>query len=557
MKIKTKIVTGYAVISVCVLIVAVVSLFGLKQVRSDYQNIIDGSDFTVITLREIQYYITGQANDERGFLLTGNPEFKGEIQDKAKNVRQRIDRLKPLMISAKEKELLDKLSSAHTKFTDINMRVIDLYGQGKTAEAQQVSFGEGRKLRKDLEASYNEVVKIQEDEATNNRSRTDSYSERMNLLVLSAAVLLLIFGLLFGVLFSNRIIQPILKITRDMREGKLNFETLSVANDEVGVLTHEFGNMITRLRKMVLGVQATAEQVASSSEELTASAEQSAEASNQVAIAITEVAEGASEQLTAVHHTRETVDQINDGIQQVMTKINHMSDSSRQTAVAATDGRKTVDTAISQMDKIDRAVSSSAAAVIKLGERSNEIGQIVDTISGIAGQTNLLALNAAIEAARAGEQGRGFSVVAEEVRKLAEQSAESAKQIADLIGKIQTETSRAVAVMQEGTSEVKAGTDVVAAAGQSFAEISASVDHMSGQVNEILITMRNLAAGSQSIVTSVDSMEKVSKNTAGQTQMVSASTEEQSASMEEIASSSQKLAQMAEELKTTIRAFQV
>ena len=292
MKIKTKLVAGYVAISVFVLLIAVVSLFGLRQVRADYQDIIDSSDSTVIILREIQSYIIGQANDERGLLLTGGPEFKGEIQDKAKNVKQRIELLKPLMTSPREQELLAKLTDTHTKFTDINMKVIDSYNQGKIAEAQQLSFGEGRKIRKELENSYNEIVKIQMEEAADNRNSADNYSDRINMIVLAAAVLLVALGIILGVVLSNAIIRPITKITEDMKSGKLNFEALTTTDDEVGTLTQEFGNMITRLRKMVLGVQGTAEQVASSSEELTASAEQSAEASNQVAIAITEVAGG-------------------------------------------------------------------------------------------------------------------------------------------------------------------------------------------------------------------------------------------------------------------------
>jgi len=119
----------------------------------------------------------------------------------------------------------------------------------------------------------------------------------------------------------------------------------------------------------------------------------------------------------------------------------------------ANDGGQTIELAIAQMGKIETTVNSSAQVVSKLGERSKEIGQIVATISGIAGQTNLLALNAAIEAARAGEQARGFTVVAEEVRKLAEQSQEATKKIAVLIGEIQGDTDNAVVAMNNGTRE--------------------------------------------------------------------------------------------------------
>lgn len=223
----------------------------------------------------------------------------------------------------------------------------------------------------------------------------------------------------------------------------------------------------------------------------------------------------------------------------------------------ANDGGQTIELAIAQMGKIETTVNSSAQVVSKLGERSKEIGQIVATISGIAGQTNLLALNAAIEAARAGEQARGFTVVAEEVRKLAEQSQEATKKIAVLIGEIQGDTDNAVVAMNNGTREVKSGADVVDSAGIAFREIVNLVSEVSSQVREISAAMQQMAAGSQQIISSVNKIDELGKKSIGETQNVSAAAEEQLVAMEEIASSSQVLAKLADELQTSVAGFQV
>lgn len=557
MKVKTKIISGYGVMSILIVIVAVVSLIGLNQVRADYQDIIDDSDATVIALRDIQYYFTGQANDERGFLLTGKLEFKNEIQQKSDHVKQVVNHLRPLLSLAKEQELLAKLDEAHTKFTHINLQVIDLYSEGKITEANYLSFNEGRKLRKDQETYFNELMKIQEEEIDTSRREADTYSERIKVTVLVVTAVMISLGLFLGLFLSRNIVNPINKITKDMKNGNLNFAELVTTNDEVGVLTREFGSMVTRLRQMVLSVQTTAEQVASASEQLNESAEQSAQAANQVAEAITGVAAGAEHQLGSISSTKMTVGQMNDEIMQVTSQMNSVSYSSTRAVQAANDGQGIVNTACNQMGNIDKTVGHSAAAVAKLGERSQEIGQIIEAISAIANQTNLLALNAAIEAARAGEHGRGFAVVAEEVRKLAEQSQQSAKQIANLIGQIQAETDNAVNAMNEGTKEVKTGIEVVSSAGQAFNQIASLVNEVLGQVEEISVTMQHLAEDRQKIVGSVEQLENVSQETVGHTQTVSASVEEQSASMQEISASSQNLAKMAEQLKGTIQGFNV
>jgi len=386
-----------------------------------------------------------------------------------------------------------------------------------------------------------------------------SISTIRNQAILIAVIAVLLGGILMYFI-AARMVNPIITlvgVANKMAKGDLTQSVVVATDDEVGQLSVAFNAMGSNLKGLIQQVQKNAEQVAASSEELTASAEQSAQAVNQVAGTISDVAQGAVIQTKEVDSMSAQVEQMSTGIQQIAANSNKVSEMSNKTASAAQDGKKAVNAAISQMMSIEKSVANSAEVVTKLGEGSKEIGQIVDTISGIAAQTNLLALNAAIEAARAGEQGRGFAVVAEEVRKLAEQSQEAAKEITTLISKIQSETESAVTEMNHGTNEVKLGTEVVNNAGRSFEEIFALIDQMSSQIQEISAAIQQMASGSQHIVTSVRDIERISKDIAGQTQTVSAASEEQAASMEEIAASSQALSKLAEELQAAAGKFMV
>jgi methyl-accepting chemotaxis protein len=375
------------------------------------------------------------------------------------------------------------------------------------------------------------------------------------------SVACLIIAVIAIIVFAKQFVKPILLIRDEcllLAQGDLReSETKVFSEDEIGQLAKGFRDMRANLRDLITKVHSQSEQLAASSEELTASADQSAQAATQVAISITDVATGAEEQLSVANEASAVVEQMSASIQQVAATTNDVAEQSTQAASKASEGNRSVNKAVTQMIQIEETVNTSAKAVAELGERSKEIGQIVATISGIAGQTNLLALNAAIEAARAGEQGRGFAVVAEEVRKLAEQSQEATKQIASLISEIQGGTDKAVLAMDDGTREVKLGAEVVNAAGLAFQEIVVLVNQVSEQVKGVSLTIDQMAVGSQQIVGSVNRIDNLSKKTTAEAQMVSAATEEQSASMEEIASSSQSLANLAMDLQEAVSKFRV
>jgi methyl-accepting chemotaxis protein len=379
------------------------------------------------------------------------------------------------------------------------------------------------------------------------------------IVILSSTLLSITIAALVAMYLSKRIADPIVNVVTSVQEvanGNLAVKNIEVTTkDEIGQLSTAFNMMVANLRRLIKEVSQSAELVAASSQQLTAGAEQTATAVNQVAETVVTVAQGAENQLQAVNETMSIVEEMSAGIQQIAANANNVASVADKTSHSAHDGKAAVGSAIRQMENIEKTVVSSAEVVTKLGERSKEIDEIVNVISGIAGQTNLLALNAAIEAARAGEQGRGFAVVAEEVRKLAEQSQGAAKQISTLIGEIQSETEHAVVTMKEGTREVKVGMEVVNTTGQAFNTIADMVNQLSTQIKEISAASQQMAGGSQQIVAAMRRIDGISKETAAQTQTVSAATEEQAASMEEIASSSQSLAKLAEQLQNGVSRF--
>ncbi|WP_082129985.1 methyl-accepting chemotaxis protein [Aneurinibacillus tyrosinisolvens] len=316
-------------------------------------------------------------------------------------------------------------------------------------------------------------------------------------------------------------------------------------------------NMVRSLRGLIQQIDFTIKQVAASSEQLTANAGESSKASEVIAHTIQEVAVGSERQVHSVGKSSKTVAEMSTSVQRIAMSSQNVTDAAIHALETALTGNQAIETAIKQMNSISRTTDSLAETVKGLGERSQEIEQIIEVITEISTQTNLLALNAAIEAARAGEHGRGFAIVADEVRKLAEQSGSSAQKIAQLIATIQKETNQAVQSMQTATKEVADGIETVNTAGASFGQIQQSVNEVDNQIKGISTAVQQVVTGTEQMVHSIDIVTRVAEEAAAGTQNVSAAAEEQLASMQEITASSSSLSQMADELQTLVKKFKV
>jgi methyl-accepting chemotaxis protein len=391
------------------------------------------------------------------------------------------------------------------------------------------------------------------------QARIDKFADHRTFMILVTAISLVVVLYLFvGFYLSVRnTVSSLEHTTRRLAEGDMTVRAELHTKDELRRIGDSFNRMIDSFRELISTNMKIVQQVAASAEELTANVEHTSKASEHIAGTIHEVAEGTEKQLHSVAKSVASFNEMTTGIQHIAANAQDASSSAIRTSKVASEGTAAIQTVIQQMNSIHHTVNGLAQVIQELNLRSHEIGQIVEVITHIAEQTNLLALNAAIEAARAGEHGRGFAVVADEVRKLAVQSAQSSQQITALIGNIQIETRKAILSMDATTKEVEAGIGVVNTSGHLFEQIQYSVNEVAKQIEEISSFSQQISIGAEQMIQSVTSISEVVETTASGTQSVSALTQEQLAAMEEISSSATSLSKMAEELRLSICKFKI
>lgn len=562
-KVRVKLLIGFGIILAMMLFNTVTNFYNLVIMESSTEIVTQDIVPLSRLIEEIGTELANEEADVRGYIASGgDTRFLESYNSSNKNIDLIFKEMSkyyskyPALASIVENEVTPNIIVIRKNFDS----QINLVKAGEVMVAQD-RLADGKIFMDVYRHVHNkmrdQIKQISIEEQNNSVTAGLHAKWNMAIVLLISIIVSIIITLVLSRVIADRLYNCVDRLEK-IAEGNLAIEPLDFEDkDEIGKLGIAINRMLESLRDIVYAVSENSRQVAASSEELSASAEESAQAANQVAMNITEVSQGVENQAKTSEEISIVIEQVTNEVRETATTISSISNLSTQTSQAAKAGSYAVEKAVDQMAAIKQSTKSVGDAVAKLNNNSIEIGQIVNTISNIADQTNLLALNAAIEAARAGEQGRGFSVVAEEVRLLAEQSQLATKEITKLISQIQDDTKTAVLAMDKGKKETEKGIEVVSTAGQAFGEIKQKIDEVSSQIIGTSATLQQLDASSQQIVASIREIDRISKEAAMLAQKVSATTQEQSASTEEIASSSDNLARMAQELQNTIGRFRV
>jgi methyl-accepting chemotaxis protein len=616
LKIATKTVAGFLLMIVLMSVVAVLGLQGLSKVTADYTDIVNRTDIMLIQARRLDAAELAVSRATFGYLLTQNPQLKADYDAARQESADALTQLKSMMRAEEAKADIADAEAADAAFeaavqpvfsmTTASKEQIDDLVASKLTPSRAKVTADLAKLTSSLESYNLETQKAAATQATQTREFS-----------VAVAALAAVLGIVIAVVFARSISRPVVAVAgvaRRLAEGDLTVEELKVSSrDEVAEMASSINLMVGTMRDVMQRISLGAQSVTAASEELTAAAEAAAQAAQGSAQAIAQVAAGASEQSEATASVDATVGQVQSAIGQVasgatqsagevqqaaelmsamtrslaemVTAAADTAAGSQRAAATAQSGANVVERTLEEFEQIRTVAVQASDSVKRLEKLSGQIGAITEVISGIADQTNLLALNAAIEAARAGEHGRGFAVVADEVRKLAERSASSAREITSLIEDIQNGTAESVKAMDMGVQRVEQGTQLAVEAGQALkglltatqeaaqgmgqiteqaaevkegaAKVAQAFDGVAALTEENTAATEQMAAGAAEVTKAVDRIAHVSQENAAASEEVSASVEELTASSEEVASSAQSLAKTAQDLQEQVLRFKL
>ncbi|CAN7763179.1 methyl-accepting chemotaxis protein [Paenibacillus sp. LjRoot153] len=552
---------SFASVLLLLLIISATSLLKIQSVNNSYQFLLDDRVTKIILVKDMVSELREQFKEMRGFVLSGNQSSMNNWLNAKSIYDEKFKILEGMENLPAVKQNLQDLKDLNEQYLKYAEQLQEYKNQNKSAELSNLISTTGNEISKNFFQKANEIIDVQQKLLDETRQQTDSSVNTTIEIVIWISVAAIAIGISVAIIISRMVSVPVSRIAQaanqiaggDLTEGDLYMKS----RDEIGELGTSFNRMKRNLLELISGINNSANQVAESAEELYVSTEEVSKTALEVKDRIQGMTKNAEATSQASMESSLAMQESAAGIQRIAESAQVVSETSVDTLRAAEEGNKAVDAAITQMNTIKRGVVQSVELADKLTRQSEEISKITSAITEITSQTNLLALNAAIEAARAGENGRGFAVVAGEVRKLAEQSKDSANQIISLITLVQQDTASVTEAMRNGAREVESGVKLMDKVGDSFRSIRSSIQTVTGQVQEISASAEQMSASTEQVTASVEEMTNISNETSKSAKVVSSATQEQLATIQEINIVSSTMSKMAVDFQEMLKNFKV
>lgn len=418
-------------------------------------------------------------------------EEKNKIETNRQRYRKAIEEYEKLIETESEKNALENLVNALKASVVNNNIVLELAEESNKSQAESHFLNETRKTADVATAAANALLKVEQDIIKDEIEKVTARNKRLTLIVAVSGILAIIISIFMSLKIIQSLKIPIERIVahlKTMADGNLDVKVSQHAlsrKDEFGDIARAMHDLTENMKKVLGSVINTTHRLSSSAVELSSIAEK-----------MSEIAENSASQVSLVAAATEEMSQTNGHIAKNTVSI---AESSKKALNIAKEGNDIVSKTVSEVIEIDTIVKQLAEFIKMLGEKSRHINNIVNVINDIADQTNLLALNAAIEAARAGEHGKGFAVVADEVRKLAERTTNSTKEIDEMIGTIQREVNKAIEMTNSTAEKVHAGVQYANTAGTILKDIVKNSEELQTMVSQIASATEEMSATSEEI----------------------------------------------------------
>ncbi|MEK5232298.1 HAMP domain-containing methyl-accepting chemotaxis protein [Lysinibacillus sp. FSL K6-0232] len=537
------------------------NIFNLNTIDKRTKEAMNSRLKQLLLIEEIRFGIATQEVFIRAMILNPSTSNEEQLLNAEKGLEKTIATLGDYVKSKEMKEWWAQVNESNNQFKTEMPKLLAAIDNDDIEQATSIlntTISTINLQSFDIAAKMEEYQMAQMEEI-----EESTFSAIMNARTISIIILVVSIVIGIGLIFFVRraITKPLQSLMAGaavIGDGDLSQEDITIASkDELGKLGTIFNNMKGNLRDLITHIQSNAERLSTSAEELSASAEEMTATTEDVTKQAAETAENSQAATGAAHESAIAMEETAQGIQRIAEASQVLHSSSLHASDTATNGTAIIADAQKQMGVINESASTVNELVQKLAKQTEEIGNITKVITEITEQTNLLALNAAIEAARAGEHGKGFAVVADEVRKLAEESKTSANSITALTTEIQQDTENVERAMASSLVSVQDGVVVITKAGESFETIVGAVGDMTHQIQEVSATAEELSASAEQVSASVAEIATGARTISSNIDTVAAAMEEQSATMNEVTHVATTLSENAQELQEEVQRFKV